>query len=421
MPYLLIGLNHRTAPLDIREKFAFSPEKLPAAFGALRGQPGLDEAMILSTCNRVELVAHSENPQLAQQSLREFLSGFHHIAPAILDPHLYALEHRDVIRHVFRVASSLDSLVVGEPQILGQMKAAYSQAHEAGALGSYLSGLMHRAFFVAKKVRSQTDIASSSVSISHVAVELARKIFGQLDGKSALILGAGKMGDLAVRQLITAGISKVFVSSRNRDRAVEVAAGYRAQPIPFENAIETLAHCDIVIVSTGAPHYLLSVDDARRVIRERRNRPIFIIDISVPRNVDPRVNQVENVFLYDIDDLQSVADANFRERHREGILAEQLIDREVALYQERLKSSQQVPLILSVREKVDEICQTELARAVKKMEPLSPADMLRLEEMARRIAGKISHPLTQAVKNEGAPDEQLNFPSLLGLKLDDDA
>src|ERR1041384_6426843 len=314
MQLALVGLSHKTAPVEVRERLAFPGDGVRDALTALTGRHQVNEAMILSTCNRVEVVAQSTD----DDTIREFLCDFHQIPHESVSKHLYSFRNADVIRHVFRVASSLDSMVIGEPQILGQVKEAYRIAMDAGTVGMHLSALMNRAFAVAKKVRTETGISQSAVSVSYAAVELAKKIFGTLNGKTVMIIGASKMGELAAKHLKRAGVSSVLVTNRTFERAVELAKVFEGAAVPFDRLTDHIDRADIVISSTGAPHFIITKPMGEQVIHRRKNKPMFFIDIAVPRDIDPAVNEIDNAFLYDIDDLQQVVDANMKDRLSEA-------------------------------------------------------------------------------------------------------
>ena len=314
MKLLLTGVSHKTAPVEVRECLAFREESLPAALQDLKSCEGVTEAVILSTCNRVEITVTTADGADPQAIVDAFLAEQKAVGPENIAPHLYRHEGREAIHHLFRVASSLDSMVIGEPQILGQLKAAYAAAKDSGAVCGWLDGLMTHSFGVAKRVRSETGIGQMAVSISYAAVELARKIFGSLANRTVMIVGAGKMSELAARHLRRSGASHVFVTNRTHERAIEMAKLFQGTPVEYSRFTQMLPEVDILIASSGAPHYILHKDEMQRVIAARRNKPMFLIDIAVPRNIDPAVNELDNVFLYDIDDLQEVVEANKRER-----------------------------------------------------------------------------------------------------------
>ncbi|MBI5187701.1 MAG: glutamyl-tRNA reductase [Nitrospirae bacterium] len=370
MKVLIVGLNHKTADIDIREKLSFNGLKLEDGMIKFKGLPEVEEAMILSTCNRVELYANVSDAEKASMSIKGFLSRFHNIDMAVLDNVLYIYDDVAAIRHVFRVASSLDSMVVGEPQILGQLKEAFEFALEKKTTGLLLNKLMKKAISVAKRVRTETRIAENAVSISFAAVELARKIFTDLSEKSFMLLGAGEMAELAARHLMNNGVKEVIVANRTYERACELANEFNGRPVKFDEFPQEMVHTDIVICSTGAPRYVLMKDQMQKVMKERKQKPVFIIDISVPRNIDPKINQLENVYLYDIDDLQGIVDANMLERHKEAEKAERIIEEEVETFLKWQSSLDSVPTIVALRDKAEEIKKEELENLINKLPEL---------------------------------------------------
>jgi glutamyl-tRNA reductase len=406
MNFCLTGLSHKTASIEVRERVAFSQETLPEAVRRVASIEGAREALILSTCNRVEIVARSEKSQADLcPALAEFLAQFHDVPPAIIAPHLYHLQHRDAIRHLFRVASSLDSMIVGETQILGQVKEAYAVARAAGTLRGPLEEALTRAFGVAKRIRTETGIASSAVSVSYAAVELARKIFGVLEGKRVFVVGAGKMSELAARHLISNGGSHVFVTNRTPERAQELARLLDGRAVPYEQFFDYATQCDILIVSTAAPHFLIRKADAQRLLAERKNRPMFLIDISVPRNIDPEVNKLDNLFLYDIDDLQQVVNANMKERLREAQRGEQIAEQEVDRFLRWMKTLDVVPTIIDLQSHAEQIRKQELARAESKLGTLTPEQRAAVESLTQGMMNKILHsPITGLKELAQQPD-----------------
>lgn len=404
---VLLGINHNTAPIEVRERLAIPAERLADATRTLLHQPGIREGLILSTCNRVELLTLQEDTTIPD--LTRFLHEYFSVQPATLQPHLYEHRDREAVRHLFRVASSLDSMVVGEPQILGQVKESYTIAREVGAVSTHLESLLQRTFTVAKKVRSETQIGSSSVSIASVAVDLARKIFGSLQGKTILLVGAGKMSELAARHLIQHGAGSILVSNRTESRAEKIAAEFLNSSvttgvIPFEKLHEQADRADIVITSTGAPQKIFARSHGRHFLERRRNRPMFFIDIAVPRDVDPRMNEVEGCFVYDIDDLQQVAASNQANRSREAAAAESIITEEVANYHQRLQSRDNVPAILALQQSAEAIREAELARAAKRLADLTPAQREAVESLTRSLTAKLLHPQLTALR-KGTPEK----------------
>ena len=394
MQLALVGLSHKTAPVEIRERLAFSNDALRSALTSLVDRRRVNEAMILSTCNRVEVVAESPDDRL----IRDFICEFHQISHDSVSTHLYSYRNVEAIRHVFRVTASLDSMVIGEPQILGQVKEAFRIAMDAGTVGMHLSALMNRAFAVAKKVRSETGISQSAVSVSYAAVELARKIFGDLSGKTVMIIGASKMGELAAKHLRRAGASSVLVTNRTFERAVELAKVFEGAAVPFEHFTDHMAGADIVITSTGAPHFIIGRNLAEQVIHRRKNKPIFFIDIAVPRDIDPAVNQIDNAFLYDIDDLQQVIDANLKERFKEAMRAEQIVDDEVEAFCLKMQTRDVVPTIVQLRDSLEKVRRDEIERNRRHLKDLSPDQQAAVDQITKSIVNKILHPPIEQLK-----------------------
>ena len=318
MKLLLTGLNHRTAPVEVRERLAFEEGALPEALDRLKQRPGLLEGMILSTCNRVEVAVTAEEETDAGSAVEGFLAETRSVDRTLVSPHLYRYNGPDAIRHLFRVASSLDSMVVGEPQILGQLKSAYDVAKERGAVGGFLEQVVTKAFGVAKRIRSETEIGEGAVSVSYAAVKLAKEIFGSLKGQRVLVAGAGDMAVSAVRHLKRDGATEILVTNRTRETAIAVAEEVGGRVIDYERFHESIPEVDILLAASGAAHFIVTWEEMRAAIAKRRNRPVFLIDIAVPRNIDPRVNDLDNVFLYDIDDLGKVVDTNLKGRLGRG-------------------------------------------------------------------------------------------------------
>jgi glutamyl-tRNA reductase len=392
MQLAIVGVSHKTAPVEVRERLAFNSDVLRSALTALMNHQNVREAIILSTCNRVEVMAESPDDRL----IREFLCEFHQIAPDSVSKHIYSFKNADAIRHVFRVAASLDSMMVGEPQILGQVKEAYRIAADAGTVGMHLSALMNRAFAVAKKVRNETGISQSAVSVSFAAVELARKIFGDLTGKTVMIIGASKMGELAARHLKRNGVSSVLVTNRTFERAVELAKVFEGAAVPFEHFTDHMDRADIVISSTGAPHFIISRTLAEQVIHRRKNKPMFFIDIAVPRDVDPLVNELDNAFVYDIDDLQQVIDANLKERLKEASRAEEIIDSEVQAFCLKMQSREVVPAIVQLRDTLEKLRRDEIERNRRHFKDLSAEAAA--DQITKSLINKILHTPTEYLK-----------------------
>lgn len=390
MKVLLTGLSHHTAPVDVRERVAFPESALGEALDELRSRNGVREAIILSTCNRVEVAVTAEDTASPDEVVR-FLSARHRLDPSWLQTYLYRYEDQDAIRHLFRVAASLDSMVVGEPQILGQLKAAYVAARERGSVNGFLDAIVTRAFSVAKRVRSETGIARNAVSVSSAAVDLARQIFGSLHDKRVLLIGAGKMSELAARHLHTAGCGSILVTNRTRPRAVEMAELVNGHVIEYDDFHARLHEMDIVLTSSGAPDYLLRRDEMRKVLEKRRNRPMFLIDIAVPRNIAPEVNEIENIFLYDIDDLGVAVEQNRRARRDEAVHAEQIISHEIDRLMERMKVREVAPVIVGIQQQLDEMSRAELDRVRSRLGELTPQQEDAIQAYTRGLLNKIAH------------------------------
>jgi len=392
MRYQLIGVNHKSAPLEVRERLAIPESRLPDTCRDLTAYPGIEEGMVISTCNRVEVVTHTTN---GSADLRGFLHDHFHLTGEELDAHLYEFREKDAVRHIFRVASSLDSMVVGEAQILGQVKEAYATARAVGAVRGQLDQLFNRAFAVAKRVRTETAVGSSSVSIASVAVELAKKIFGSLHGKNVFLVGAGKMSELAARHLMAHGCGSIFVSNRTYDRAVGLAHKFNGQAIKFDDLYDTCDRADIVITSTGSPKAIFHREHGEQFLARRKNRPMFFIDIAVPRDVAPEMGKLDGIFIYDIDDLQQAVSSHVADRRREAERAEAIITSEVANFEARLHTLDVVPTIVSLQDHLETIRQAEIDRVRGRLGPLSPEQEIAVEALTRGIISKVMHtPIT---------------------------
>ena len=409
MAIVLVGVNHKTAPIELRERIAFSSDELPEAIRALADVPGISECMIVSTCNRVELLAAVDDEAAP---LDDFLSGYFRIASSEIKPHLYEHRDRDAVLHLFRTAASLDSMVVGEPQILGQVKEAFAVARAAGVVGRQLEHLLQSAFAAAKKARSETGIGSNTVSIASVAVDMARKIFGSLEGRTVFLVGAGKMSELAARHLAQQGAGTILVSNRTRDRAARVAEAFGGRVIPFEQLYEVASEADIVISSTGAPHPIFRREHGQAFLHKRRNRPMFFIDIAVPRDVDPAMNRLDGIFVYDIDDLQQVAAAHMEERSREAVDAEALIEAEVERFHQRQRAVNVAPAIVALQRRAEEIRQGEIERSRARLGDLSPEQSAALDALTRGLVNKFLHPPMQAIKQAAREGDSARLDAL---------
>ena len=383
----LLGLSHKTAPVELRERLHIEEDQIPAALKKIREV--VPEAMIFSTCNRFEILARVDQLEQCKERLASVISEIKGIPQQEFEPMLYSYVGPEAVRHVFRVASSLDSMVVGEPQILGQMKQFFAVAQREKTIAFSLHSIMERAFMIAKKVRSETMVASSSVSISSVAVELAAKIFDKLEDKTVYVIGAGKMSVLALQHLQTRGVKTILVTNRTLQKAAELADRVKGKAVPFEDLTGCLAESDIVISSTGSQQFILRKEQVHRAMSLRKNRPMFFIDIAVPRDIDPQINQLDNVFLYDIDDLQSVAENNRQQRHKEAERAEEIIARESEVFWNKLKAVDIAPTIREIQQHIDELRKQEIELTIKRMGPLSDSQKQALDQLTSSLTNKI--------------------------------
>lgn len=409
MKLQLLGLNHKTAPVEVRERVAIADWRIEEATRKLLEHPAVRECVVFSTCNRVEFAACSE----AGTDLRAFVREYLLIDDSELRTYLYEYWDDDVVRHVFRVAASLDSMIVGEPQVLGQVKHSYAVGKAVGSIDANLESLLTRAFSVAKRVRTETAIGSSAVSVASVAVELAKKIFGSLRGRSVYLVGAGKMSELAARHLHSQGAGAILVTNRTRERARRMAEKIGGSAIDFDRLYETADRADIVITSTGAPHAIFRREHGEMFMHRRKNRPMFFIDIAVPRDVDPKMAQVDGIFTYNIDDLQQIVDANVSDRGREAQRAEALIEDEVARFRRRVQSLDAVPTIVALQERMEHIRQDEIEKLRAKLGLLTIEQQSVIENLTRSIVNKILHPPIAALKSARGSDELTTTAELL--------
>ena len=402
---LIIGINHKTAPVELRECIAFNEDESASALRTLADTPDIKEVLVFSTCNRVEILVVAANKDGAIESTKKYIAEANKISREEFEDSLYIHTGDDAVRHIFRVASSLDSMVVGEPQILGQVKDAYRMATEARVSGVILNRLLHRTFFVAKRIRTETGIGDNAVSISYAAVELGRKIFGSLEGKNVLLVGAGEMAELAVEHLIRNKVGKIYVANRTFENGVALARQFKGQAIRFEEIADSLKLVDIIISSTGSTDYVITRDQVKSVIRIRRNRPIFFIDIAVPRDIDPRVNRLTNSYVYDIDDLQGVIDDNIEDRQREAVKGERIVDEAVIRFREWYASLEVVPTIKALRTKLDVIAETEIKKTMHSNK-IPESGLEAIKKMADALINKIMHDPTLFLKKDSMTDDK---------------
>jgi glutamyl-tRNA reductase len=416
MELLVIGLNHNTAPIAIRECLAFPENKLEDALSKVHAFSSIKENMIVSTCNRVEIYSIARETEKAIHHLKNFLSQYHGVALKEFEKSLYTYVGEEAVRHIFRVASSLDSMVLGEPQILGQIKNAYDLSQQTKTSGLILHRLLHRAFHVAKRVRTETKIAISAVSVSSVAVELSERIFGTLEKKTVLLIGAGEMVELAARHLVSAGIEKILVTNRTYERAVTLAKEFMGEAIPLEEITQGLRKVDIVISATNSPQYLIGHNQITKMMKDRKQKPIFFIDIADPRDIEPRVGDIENVYLYNIDDLQKVSHENIKDREKEAQKAERIVKGEVDKFVNWYRSLDVTPTIVALRNKFEEIRKKELEKTLSLHPDLSEREKKSLEALTSAIINKILHtPITLLKENHEEAMADLYLDALHAL------
>jgi glutamyl-tRNA reductase len=394
--------------VEVRELLAFSEAACAEGLRQLVDGEVVREGLIVSTCNRVEVLTATTSEQIAKshERITNFLIQSRSFPHDLFRDHSYSHIDDQAVRHIFRVASSLDSMVVGEPQVLGQVRQAYSVAHEAGTAGRVLNRLIHQAFRVAKRVRSETGIAANAVSISYMAVELGKKIFGSLKGQSVLLVGAGEMAELSARHLINAGVSRVLIANRTEESSERLAKEFGGEAVNFERLADYLPDADIVVCSTGASEYVVTANMAREALNRRRNRPAFFIDISVPRNLDPAIGDLPNAFVFDIDDLESVISSNIREREREAERAELIIDSEVMQFQQSLRVMEIGPSIGALRQKFQDVARSEMIRQRNRLGPLTPEQENAVEALLLATVNKISHPLIDRMRRSFDADNE---------------
>jgi len=398
---MLLGINHKTAPVALRECVAFTDDETRTTLKNLSDTQAINELIIISTCNRLEFLFATDNPDLALDIIKKHIAVLKQPPETEFENSLYIHKTDEAVRHIFRVASSLDSMMVGEPQILGQIKQAYHIATNNNSSGVILNRLLHRTFFVAKRVRTETGIGDSAVSISYAAIELGRKIFGILEDKKVLLIGAGEMAELAVEHLIRNRVSNIFVANRTFERGAQLAKKYKGLAIRFEEISSYLKTSDIVISSTGSPGYVVNRKQVKSLMRKRRNRPLFFIDIAVPRDIDPAINHLANTYVYDIDDLSGVIDENLKDRAKKAVKGERIIDEAVIRFHKWHESLKVVPTIIALRKKMDEIAEAELKKTLHSLGHLSKDDARAIQRMTKALLSKIMHDPTRYLKSEG--------------------
>lgn len=392
MHLILAGLSHKTAPIEIREKTSIPAEKQEESLLHLTKLPAIKEAVILSTCNRTEIYCTAtDDLEKSYDQIAGFLAKIHSMEVEALKEHLYFLHSSDVIHHLFVVSSSLDSMVLGEAQILGQVKEAYSYSLDFGATGLILNRLFREAITIGKKVRTETEIGENAVSISYAAVELAKMIFGSLKGRTAMLVGAGEMSELTAKHLHSNGVKNIIVTNRTYERSVELAGKFNGSAIPFEKLSENLEKADIVLSSTGAPNIIITKEQMTDVMHKRKNKPIFLIDIALPRDIEPSINDLYNTYVYDIDDLQGVVDENLAAREKEAEKAKEMIEVSANEFLKWMASLDVVPTITELRQKAEQICQGEVDKAIARIKDIDEEQINVLTSMAKAITNKILH------------------------------
>ncbi len=395
MAIVLVGVNHKSAPIEVRERLAFTDDACATGLRTLVDGEAIREGLIVSTCNRVEVLTETANGKLNETTERviQFLSRSDYLPRSSFESHLYNHTDDKAVRHLFRVASSLDSMVVGEPQVLGQVRRAYSIALEAGTAGRVINRLVHHAFRVAKRVRTETGIGANAISISYMAVELGKKIFGSLKGQTALLIGAGEMAELSARHLVNAGVSRMLLANRSQEPAQQLAGELGGEAVDFQDLPQYLSEADIVICSTAAQDYVITEAAAREALSRRRNRPSFFIDISVPRNIDPAIGKIPDVFVFDVDDLESVISSNIREREREAERAELIVESEIMQFQQALRALDAGPTVGALRQTLQDIAMLELQRQRTRLGPLTAEQERAIEALLISTVNKVSHPV----------------------------
>ena len=418
---VLVGINHKTAPVEIRECIAFSAEETSETLYRLKNEAVIDEVLLYSTCNRVEVVLVSENPGLAVELTKQAIRRSDRISASQLEKVLYVHAGNDAVRHLFRVASSLDSMIVGEPQILGQIKEAYRAATQQKSSGVVINRLLHKSFFVAKRVRTETGIGDHAVSISYAAIELGRKIFDRLEDKPVLLIGAGEMAELAVEHLIRQHVGDIYVANRTFERALELARQFKGTAIGLEEVVEILKTVDIIISSTGSPDYIVRRQQLSGLMRSRRNRPLFFIDIAVPRDIDPEINRMSNIYVYDIDDLKNVIDDNIENRQREAIKGERIIDEAVIRFSQWHSSLNVIPTIKDLRTKLQSIADAELKKTFQALD-LSGSQQSAMQRMTQALVNKFLHDPTNLLKRDGCQGGKTTYLDITRklFRLDDE-
>ena len=404
MHLFLLGASHHSAPVDLRERIDFERRGMTDALAGIAGLDGIGEVVVLSTCNRSEIYTVCDDAEAARDRLTSFMSSFHDVPEPELAPHLYGRNQGDAARHLFRVVSGLDSLVVGEPQIAGQVKDAFGAASEWGFTGALLNRLFHHAFAAGKRVRAETGLGEGAVSVSYAAISLARKIFGTLAGRRTLVVGAGEMAELTATHLQSQDVGRIGVANRTAAHAQALAAKVNGVAVPWESITDELAATDIVVTATGSSKWMLTREHVADAMWPRRDRPLFIIDIGLPRDVEPAASELEQVFLYNIDDLQAIVRENLARRQSQVDRGEQMVREEADAYMRWLRSRGAIPTVVALREHFERTRQDELERLAPKLAPLSPEARARVDEVTRLLVERLLSSPTERLKD--APDDE---------------
>lgn len=397
---ILIGANHKTAPVELREKLSFSTEETLSALEHLKQDPLIREGLVFSTCNRLEILYIPETGDQIDAVI-QFIADHKKISVSEFRSALYIHEGDEAIRHMFCVAASLDSMMVGEAQILGQIKQAYKTAVKTGASGVLLNRMMHKSFSVAKRVRKETGIGDNAVSISYAAIELANKIFSDLSSKSVMLLGAGEMAELAVEHLITRNVENIVVANRTFKNALTLAQKFKGKAVQFDEREDALAEVDIIISSTGATEYVLTRDQVKRAMKKRHHNTIFFIDIAVPRDIDPGINKISNAYVYDIDDLKNIVETNIQQREQETVKASRFVEEALITFRKWIDSLAVVPTIKAINDKMTAIVDMEFEKTRSSLTHLSDQDIEAVKRMTRAIATRTIHDPILFLRNTG--------------------
>jgi glutamyl-tRNA reductase len=413
MHIIVAGLSHKTAPVEIREKVTFPEQVQTDALQTLKGYSSINEATILSTCNRMEIYVVASDLEKGKDNIVQFICDYHSLSRDKLENYLYFHDGKHAIHHLFRVASSLDSMVLGEAQIIGQVKTAYNFAFEADATSTILNRLFRHALLAGKRVRSETAIGESAVSISYAAVELAKKVFDTLEGRAVMLIGAGEMIELTATHLVANGVNKVMVTNRTFERAQCLADKYKGEVVNFSDFVDHMHKSDIVISCTGAPHYVVTKSHITKVMQKRKNKPIFFIDIAVPRDIDPAASKLYNVFAYDIDDLDTVVQSNIEERKKAADIGETIVEAEVKNFSAWMSSLEVAPTIVNLRLQAEEIRQKELEKHLRRLPNLSETEINTVNALTIAIMNKMLHkPIVKLKECSNHEDGYLHIESL---------